>query len=130
MIVLDASSAIDLVLTAGAHERIRPRVAPPETLHAPHLIDLEVLNAIRRLERGGQLSAERGREALVDFGDLRITRYPHDRLWERIWELRHNWSPFDAAYVALAEALDAPLVTSDARLKGAPGSRARIEVYR
>jgi predicted nucleic acid-binding protein len=130
MIVLDASSAVDLVLGLGAHERLRSRAAPPETLHAPHLIDLEVISAMRRRVLRKELTAERAREAIEDFNDLVLTRYPHTTLRERIWALRHNVSAFDAAYVALAESLDAPLITSDGRLADVPGARARVEVLR
>jgi predicted nucleic acid-binding protein len=102
--------------------------APRETLHAPHLIDVEVAQVIRRYAATGKIEDGRGREALIDLADLRLVRYPHDLLLPRIWELRDNFSAYDASYVALAEALDAPLVTRDRRLAAAAGHRARIEL--
>lgn len=131
MLVLDASSAVDFLLSVGASERIEKRVGRPgETMHAPHVIDLEVIQTLRRLVRSGQVSRDRSSAVLEDLADLPLTRYSHVALADRIWELRENVSAFDGAYVALAEALDAPLVTSDAALARAPGTRARIEVYR
>ncbi len=92
-------------------------------------MDLEVLHALRRQALLGTLSRERSSEALTDLGNISFARYPHTPLVGRIWELRENLTAYDAAYVALAEALDAPLVTMDARLAQAPGVRAAIEVY-
>ena len=92
-------------------------------------MDLEVLHALRRQALLGTLSRERSSEALTDLGDISFARYPHTPLVGRIWELRENLTAYDAAYVALAEALDAPLVTTDGRLAQAPGVRAAIEVY-
>lgn len=111
------------------HERIRERIARPgEDVHAPHLIDIEVVSAIRRLERMGRLTRDRAAEALEDLRDLAIRRYPHLGLIERIWQLRHNVTTADAAYIALAEALDAPLITADARLARAPAHGACVEL--
>lgn len=130
MIVLDSSAAIDLLLGRRRHERISERIGRPgETLHAPQLIDLEVLSAIRRLERLGTVTTERAEEAVEDLADLAVERYPHRGLAERVWQLRHNVTVFDAAYVALAEALDAPIVTADAALARAPGHDVVIEVF-
>ena len=92
-------------------------------------MDLEVLHALRRQALLGTLSRERSSEALTDLGNIAFARYPHTPLVGRIWELRENLTAYDAAYVALAEALDAPLVTMDGRLAQAPGVRAAIEVY-
>lgn len=101
--------------------------APNETLHAPHLIDLEIAQVIRRYTRSRRISIERAAEVLNDLGDFPLTRYPHSVLLKRIWELRNGLTAYDAAYVALAEALDAPLITRDRALaKG--GGRARVEV--
>jgi predicted nucleic acid-binding protein len=111
---------------AGAvEERLFVRL---ETLHAPHLIDVEIAQVVRRYAAAGEIDGERGRAALTDLADLRLLRYPHDLLLPRIWNLRHNLTAYDAAYVALAEALDAPLVTRDRRLAAAAGHRARIEL--
>lgn len=130
MIVLDASAVVDYVLWIGAAERIAKRISRiGEAMHAPYLLDIEVAHALRRYALRGALSPARGAEALSDVAELRLRRYPHLPLLPRIWELRENLSAFDAAYVALAEALDAPLVTSDAALARAPGHHARIEVF-
>ena len=127
--VLDASAALELLLNTPAGVRIAGRIADPrETLHAPHLLDVEVAQVLRRQEATGTLRPERGRTALQDLGDLDLQRYPHDVLLPRIWQLRRNVTAYDAAYLALAEALDAPLLTCDARLGRAPGHRARVEV--
>lgn len=83
---------------------------------------------VRRYAANGEIDAERGRLALIDLADFPIERYPHDFLLPRIWELRNNLTAYDAAYVALAEALDAPLLTRDRRLANAAGIRAHIEL--
>ncbi len=101
---------------------------PDETLHAPHLIDVEVAQVLRRYAATGQIDPERCRAALTDLGAFSLRRYPHDFLLPRIWELRDNLTAYDAAYVALAEALDAPLLTRDRRLAAAPGHDARVEL--
>lgn len=105
------------------------RLTGDSDLHAPHLIDVEILHALRRLVAGSSLSEDRATDALRDFGDLLVIRYPHQPLAGRIWELRHNLTAYDAAFVGLAEALGAPLITCDSRLAGAPGHRARIELF-
>ena len=131
MIVLDASAVIELLLRTSRGARVTERIAPDtETLHAPHLIDLEVAQVLRRYERLGDLTANSARSALADFRDLRIERYRHDPLLPRIWELRLNVTAYDAVYLALAEALSAPLLTADARLASISAHRARIEVLR
>lgn len=99
-----------------------------QTLHAPHLIDLEVAQVLRRYAAIGQRAAERCRDALGDLSDFPLRRYPHDCLLSRVWELRHNLTAYDAVYVALAEALDAPLLTRDRRLAAAAGHHARIDL--
>jgi predicted nucleic acid-binding protein len=129
VIVLDASAAVDHVLRRDAFERIAARLeAPGENIHAPHLIDLEVAGVLRRLVLQRAASVARARAGLHDFAALAIARYPATALLERIWELRANLTVFDAAYIALAEALEAPLVTTDARLARAPGHRAEVEL--
>jgi predicted nucleic acid-binding protein len=129
MIVVDASAMIEALLRTPAAAAVEARLFEPgETLHAPHLLDVEVAQVIRRYVANGDIAANRGREALDDLADLRLRRYPHDWLLPRIWELRHNLTAYDAAYVALAEALDAPLLTRDRRLAAAVGPRARIEL--
>lgn len=128
MIVVDASAAVEVLLGtppgANAAERIS---APAESLHAPHLIDAEVAQVLRRFAARGDITPERGAEALADLADMPLERYPHTVLLPRAWELRANLSAYDAMYVALAEALDATLLTGDRRLAAAPGHRARVE---
>ena len=130
MIVLDASAAIDWLLQTRAGRHIEQRIySRNESLHAPHLLDLEVTQALRRLAQAGTISPTRADEAIQDLQDLRIARYPHVVFLPRIWRYRHNLSAYDAAYVALAEELDAPLLTRDNRLAGASGHAARIELF-
>jgi len=129
LIVLDASAVLDLLLVTDKGREVAERIAAPEeTLHAPHLIDLEVAQVLRRYAARRQLDAVRASQALEDLRDLDLNRYPHDVLLGRIWELRNNASAYDAAYLALAETLNAPLLTSDARLREVPGVRVRIAV--
>lgn len=92
------------------------------------MLDLEVAQVLRRFVRDGSLSVERAEAALQDLTDARFTRYPHVPLLPRIWELRHNLTAYDGAYIALAELLDAPLITRDRRIGSAPGHRAQIEL--
>ncbi len=130
MIVLDASAAIDWLLQTPAGQHIEKRIySHNETLHAPHLLDLEVTQVLRRLTLRGVISGHRADEAVRDLLDLRITRYPHVVLLPRIWQLRHNFSAYDAAYIVLAEKLRAPLVTRDARLASASGHAAPVELF-
>ena len=131
MIVIDASAEVAVLLNIGPDvEGIRNRIArPDETLHVPHLFEIEVLHALRGLSLRGTISPKRASLALSRLDDTRFERYPHKPLVGRIWELRENFTAYDAAYVVLAEALDAPLVTTDAKLAQAPGIRATVEVY-
>lgn len=130
MIVLDASAAVEFVLGTPSGEQVGARIARSgETLHAPHLIDIEVANVLRRWVGHGHVTAERAWEALADLQDLTMVRYPHGVLLDRIWELRSNASAYDATYLSLAEVLDAPLVTCDRRVAGIPEHRAVVEPY-
>lgn len=131
MIVLDASAAVDFILRIRPQaERIASRISRlGETLHAPHLVDGEVLQVLRRYELRGIVTPERADEALGLYRDILLVRYPLAQLIDRIWALRYNLSAFDAAYLALAEALEAPLLTTDTRLARARGHRARIELF-
>jgi predicted nucleic acid-binding protein len=106
----------------------RARFAEDPSLHAPHLVDLEVISALRRRAAAGDLDQSRAHRALRDLESLSITRYPHLPLVRRAWELRHNMTPYDAAYVSLAEALACVLVTWDRRLASSAGSQCEIEL--
>jgi predicted nucleic acid-binding protein len=131
LLVLDASAALAAFLGTGVSSAsIRVRMeAPGESIHAPHLLDVEMLHALRGLGLRGDVSRARSEEIRADFNSLRWSRYSHVAFLDRIWELKDNLSAYDAAYVALAETLSAPLVTTDARLARAPGIRAEVEVY-
>ena len=129
MIVVDASALIELLLRTQAASALENRLfAPGQTLHAPHLLDIEVTQVIRRYAAKGEIDNERGRAALADLSDLPLQRYPHDLLLPRIWTLRNNLAAHDAAYVALAELLNAPLLTRDQHLATAAGHHAHIEL--
>ena len=130
MIVLDASAAVDWLLQTSAGQSIERRIySRNETLHAPHLLDLEATQVLRRLSLQRIVSANRVDEAVRDLLDLRVTRYPHLVLLPRIWQLRHNFSAYDAAYLVLAEKLGATLVTRDARLASATAHVALVELF-
>jgi predicted nucleic acid-binding protein len=127
VIVVDASALLEVLLRTPAAGVVEDRLfAPSETLHAPHLLDVEAAQVIRRYAANGDIDGERGRLALDDLADFPLRRYPHDFLLPRIWSLRKNLTAYDAAYVALAEALDAPLLTRDRRLAAAAGQHAKI----
>ena len=124
MIVLDASAAVQALLNDG---QARLLVAA-ESLHAPHLVDAEVLSALRRLVGAGTLTADDGARCVNTWSGIGVIRYAAGPLLERIWELRQTISAYDAMYVALAEQLDCALVTADDRLSGAPGLRCAVTV--
>jgi predicted nucleic acid-binding protein len=127
VIVVDSAALVDALTAVEGSEELRASLAREE-LHAPTLIDFEIVSALRGLTLGGQLSAERAEDLLTDFDDLRIERWPaEDALRRRAFQLRHNLSAYDAAYVVLAEALDCVLVTRDVRLARSRGHSARIE---
>lgn len=129
MIVVDASAVLETLLRTPASTAVESWLfAPSQTLHAPHLLDVEVAQVVRRYAANREIDAERGRTALADLADFPLHRYPHDFLLPRVWDLRNNLTAYDAMYVALAEALDAPLLTRDKRLAAAPGHHARIEL--
>ena len=114
---------------ARVRERIEDAGEANGSLHVPHLFEVEVLHAIRGLAVGARISANRGLRAVETLSDLRLARYSHAPLVARIWELRDNLTAYDATYVALAEALDAPLVTTDGKLARASGHSAQVEFY-
>lgn len=128
MIVVDASIVASALGDDGSDgERARGRLAG-ERLAAPELIDLEVASVWRRAARAGRLGEKRAGQALTDLATLPLARAPHQPLISRIWELRDNLTPYEAAYVALAEMLRAPLTTADRRLALAPGVRCEIDL--
>ena len=129
MLVLDTSAVLDVLTATEPAPGLAQRLARDGDLHAPHLLDTEMLHALRGLTSRGELSEERGADARTDFAELALIRYPHWPLSDRVWELRHNLTAYDATFVALAEALDVPLVTCDARLAGAPSHSAEIELF-
>lgn len=130
MIVIDASVLVTALADDGEDgERARERLHG-ERLTAPHLIDIEVVSAWRRLAAAGQIDERRASFARTDLRALRIDRVPHAPLIERCWELRTNMTAYDAAYVALAELTDAFLLTADAKLATAHGPTCAIEVLR
>jgi predicted nucleic acid-binding protein len=128
VIVVDASALLEFLLQTPLGARVEARLLrDEEELHAPHLVDVEVAQGLRRLVRTGEVSADRAAGAIADLADLDLHRHAHLDLLARAWRLRENLTAYDAVYVALAEALDAPLVTCDTPLARAPGNRARIE---
>jgi predicted nucleic acid-binding protein len=130
VIVLDASAAIDWLLQTAAGRDIQERIySRAESLHAPHLLDLEVAQVLRRLVREGGVSVPRADQAIRDLLDLRVTRYPHVVFLTRIWRLRDNFSAYDAAYLALTEKLGATLITRDARLATACARLVSAELF-
>lgn len=131
MIVLDSSAVIYLLLEMPPHsEAIRRRVGEEEGLAAPHLLDVEVAQVLRRFVRAGEVSAATAREALAHLARLPIARHPHTLLLPRAFELRENATAYDAVFLALAEILGAPLLTRDAGLARVPGCTARVDVVR
>jgi predicted nucleic acid-binding protein len=121
MIVIDASALLEVLLRTPSAQAVETRLfeGPRQTLHAPHLLDVEVVQVLRRYATMGEINDRRGAEALSDLADFPIRRYPHDFLLTRIWTLRNNFTAYDAVYVALAEALNARLLTRDQRLAAA-----------
>lgn len=130
MIVLDSSAAVALIYETGpAAESLTNRVESERELAAPHLLDPEASRALRRLGRAGEVEIAEIPSLLEELMDLRILRYPNLALVPRVWELRDTVGTYDAFYVALAEALACPLVTTDPRLARAHGHDAEIELF-
>jgi predicted nucleic acid-binding protein len=127
VIVVDASALLEALLRTPAAKEVEKWLFDAgHTLHAPHLLDVEVAQVIRRYAANGDIDSDRGRAALADLADFPLHRYPHDFLLSRVWDLRNNLTAYDAVYIALAEALDAPLLTRDRRLAAAAGHHAQI----
>jgi predicted nucleic acid-binding protein len=128
MIVLDASAAVELLGDTQAGKKIAVRLSSERVLHAPHVLDLEVASVFRRQSTLGAVDAERIARALALHRQLRIMRHPHYPYLDRIWDLRHNFSAYDACYIALAEALGATLLTRDKALASARLQRGNVEL--
>ena len=127
MIVVDTSAVLAVLAGRTPDRALVQRLTDDGDLHAPHLIDIEILQALRSLVRGGKLSLDRADDVRTDVADLTITRYGHEPLADRVWALRDNLTADDAVFVALSEALEVPLITCDARLATAPGIA--VELY-
>jgi predicted nucleic acid-binding protein len=128
VIVVDAGVLVTALADDGPDGDLSRSRLGGQALAAPHLIDLEVGSALRRLVRAGDVPERRARLALTDLADLPLDRAPAVSLLARCWELRDNLTFYDAVYVALAEALDLTLLTADARLARASGPRCPIDV--
>jgi predicted nucleic acid-binding protein len=129
VLVVDTSAVAAALVGRPPNPSLVNRLRADGDLHAPHLLDVELLHALRGLVLAGHLSEERAADVRADFADLTVVRYGHEALADRAWALRHNLTAYDATFVALAEALNVPLVTCDARLASAPGSSAVVELY-
>jgi predicted nucleic acid-binding protein len=128
MIVLDASVVVELLTNGAVADSIRKELdAGDESLLVPHLIDVEVMSALRRLVAGQRIDSHRTGQFLAALAALPAERYSHIPLISRIWELRHNFTAYDATYIALAEATDAVLYTCDEKLRN--GHRARVALF-
>lgn len=128
MLIVDASCLYEVLADTERSERVRGRLASDADQAAPHVVDVEVLSIVRRDRMLGRLDATAARQAIEDLRDWPGERFGHGGLLERAWELRENVRAWDAVYVALAEALDATLLTLDARLGRAPGLACPVEV--
>jgi predicted nucleic acid-binding protein len=131
LIVVDSSAVVHAVaIDSELGELARERLERDGDLRAPHLLDLEITSALRRMEAHHEITASRAAEALEDFSSLAVRRYPHRALLERVWELRANVKTYDASYVALAEALGCTLVTRDPSLSSVRSVRCPVELLR
>jgi predicted nucleic acid-binding protein len=127
VIVADASVVVEVLLNTRKGIEIGSRfLRGEETVHVPHLLDLEVLQTMRRYTRSATVGTLRAEQALRYYVEMQLVRYPHVVLAPRIWALRHNWTAYDAAYIALAEALDAPLITCDRAMAANSGHSAEV----
>ena len=128
MIVVDASAMVELLLDTEIGREVDELVLGAGSRHAPHLVDVEVAQVLRRFVGAGTLSAARARQGLDDLAAFPMRRHEHQSLLERVFELRANFTAYDAVYLALAEALDATLVTCDGSMARAPRGSARVHV--
>lgn len=129
MIVIDSTAAIAALAVKRKDAALAQRLAIATELHAPQLLDVEVLHALRRLVAIGQMTSGRAQKVREDFAAMRVRRYPHEPLADRIWDLRQSLTPSDAAFIVLAEALEIPVVTCDPRLASTRGHAAEVEVF-
>jgi predicted nucleic acid-binding protein len=129
MLVVDTSAVLEALSARDPAPGLIERLAADGDLHAPHLIDTELLHALRRMGIKREISDERAADTRSDFAELALVRYGHQPLNDRVWALRHNLTAYDATFIALAEVLTAPLITCDARLASAPGHEAQIELF-
>ncbi|MFC4010388.1 type II toxin-antitoxin system VapC family toxin [Nonomuraea purpurea] len=129
MIVVDASAVVHVLQAERPDADLARAFGEAGTLHAPSLLDIKFLSALRGLVMSGKLTLDRAHAAREDFADSPLIRYPLEKLTDRIWALRNNLTVYDAAYIALAEALGCVLVTTDGKLRAACGHRAKVEVY-
>lgn len=129
MLVVDTSAVLAALAADEPDPALVQRLADDGDLHGPHLIDTEVLHALRRMTISGALGNDRAADARGDFEELALVRYPREPLNDRVWELRHNLTAYDATFVALAEALAVPLVTCDRKLASSPAHQAEVEVF-
>lgn len=129
MIVADNSALVAVLAAEAPPAGLAMRLAQEDELHVPHLIDLEFLNVMRRLLLGGKLTEKKAAAARAELGLLPLVRYSHEPFRGRIWALRSNLTAYDAAYIALAEALDASLISCDDKLARSTGHHARVELF-
>jgi predicted nucleic acid-binding protein len=130
VIVLDASAMLEQLLSTSKGQQVREQfLVEGESFHVPHVLDLEVTQVLRRYSHSHLLTDHRAAQAIEDFLDFPLIRYSHEPFLSRIWELRENFTAYDAVYVALAEVLNVPLVTCDARLASAPGHSADMLLF-
>jgi predicted nucleic acid-binding protein len=129
VIVPDTSAVLESLAGVDTGPRLLDRLAAARALHAPHLIDVGFLAALRGLVLGSKVSEDRAHDARRDFAALRVIRYPIIGLADRVWALRHRMTPYDGCFVTLAEALRCPLVTCDGRMARSRGHDAQIELF-
>jgi predicted nucleic acid-binding protein len=129
VIVIDASALLEVLLRSERSDAVARRIlASKGALHAPHLIDLEVAQVVRRFARRNEVNEARVREVFADLADFRLVRHPHQFLLPLIWGLRDHLTAYDAAYLALAHALQTTLVTCDKALANVPGYGDNVEL--